>query len=178
MPNDANDFIIKHDDVILVTGAAGFIGAKVVENLLDRGFTKVRCFVRKSIKASKLARMRGQDGAAAVQMFEGNLLSLADCVEATREAAVVIHLAAGRGEKSFPDAFMNSVVTTRNLLEACVRQQSLRRLSADAEFITEGIAMIRILCVIAALLFATCLNTLHRDTISVTVKLCHLSLST
>jgi nucleoside-diphosphate-sugar epimerase len=127
MPNDANDFIIKHNDVILVTGAAGFIGVKVVENLLDRGFTNVRCFVRKSIKASRLARMRGQDGGSAVQMFEGNLLFQADCVEATRDATVVIHLAAGRGEKSFPDAFMNSVVTTRNLLEACVRQQSLRR---------------------------------------------------
>jgi nucleoside-diphosphate-sugar epimerase len=40
---------------------------------------------------------------------------------------VVYHLAAGRGEKSFPDAFMNSVVTTRNLLEACHKNQSLRR---------------------------------------------------
>jgi nucleoside-diphosphate-sugar epimerase len=127
MTSDANDFIINHDDVILVTGAAGFIGVKVVENLLNRAFTNVRCFVRKSIKASNLARLRGRNGGAAVQLFEGNLLSLADCVEATRDAAVVIHLAAGRGEKSFPDAFMNSVVTTRNLLEACLRHQALRR---------------------------------------------------
>lgn len=127
MPSDANDFIIKDDDVILITGAAGFIGVKVVENLLDRGFSNVRCFVRKSIKASKLARLRGQNGEAMVQMFEGNLLSLADCVEATRDAKVAIHLAAGRGEKSFPDAFMNSVVTTRNLLEACLRHHSLCR---------------------------------------------------
>jgi nucleoside-diphosphate-sugar epimerase len=127
MSSDANDFIIKDDDVILITGASGFIGVKVVENLLDRGFSNVRCFVRKSIKASKLARLHGQNGGATVQMFEGNLLSPADCVEATRDAKVVIHLAAGRGEKSFPDAFMNSVVTTRNLLEACLRHQSLRR---------------------------------------------------
>jgi nucleoside-diphosphate-sugar epimerase len=127
MPSDANDFIIRNDDGILITGAAGFIGVKVVENLLDRGFSNVRCFVRKSIKASKLARLHGQNGGATVQMFEGNLLSPADCVEATRDAKVVIHLAAGRGEKSFPDAFMNSVVTTRNLLEACLRHQSLRR---------------------------------------------------
>ena len=40
---------------------------------------------------------------------------------------VVFHLAAGRGEKSFPDAFMNSVVATRNLLDACVAQGDLRR---------------------------------------------------
>ena len=31
---------------------------------------------------------------------------------------MIYHLAAGIGEKSYPDAFMNSVVTTRNLLDA------------------------------------------------------------
>jgi nucleoside-diphosphate-sugar epimerase len=41
--------------------------------------------------------------------------------------AVIIHLAAARGEKSFPDAFMNSVVTTRNLLEAIAGKPYLRR---------------------------------------------------
>jgi nucleoside-diphosphate-sugar epimerase len=41
--------------------------------------------------------------------------------------AVIFHLAAGRGEKSFPDAFVNSVVATRNLLEASVPHKCLRR---------------------------------------------------
>ena len=41
--------------------------------------------------------------------------------------AVIFHLAAGRGEKSFPDAFMNSVVTTQNLLEASMQHKCLRR---------------------------------------------------
>ena len=40
---------------------------------------------------------------------------------------VTFHLAAGRGAKSFADAFMNSVVTTRNLLEASVRHNCLKR---------------------------------------------------
>ncbi len=40
---------------------------------------------------------------------------------------MVIHLAAGRGEKSFPDAFMNSAVTTRNLLDACVQEGKCKR---------------------------------------------------
>ena len=39
----------------------------------------------------------------------------------------MIHLAAGRGEKSFPDAFLNSVVTTRNLLEGTLAHQCLQR---------------------------------------------------
>ena len=58
------------------------------------------------------------DNSVRVEVIRGNLLSMSDCIAATKDAALVIHLAAGRGEKSFPDAFLNSVVTTRNLLEA------------------------------------------------------------
>jgi nucleoside-diphosphate-sugar epimerase len=45
---------------------------------------------------------------------------------AVQGAAVIFHLATGGG-KSYPDAFMNSVVTTRNLIEASRHQPSLRR---------------------------------------------------
>jgi nucleoside-diphosphate-sugar epimerase len=53
-------------------------------------------------------------------VIEGNLLSPNDCQAAVSGAAVIYHLAAARGEKSIPDAFMNSVVTTRNLVDAIV----------------------------------------------------------
>ena len=41
-------FIIAPDDRILVTGAAGFIGSRVVESLVDRGFRNLVCFARPS----------------------------------------------------------------------------------------------------------------------------------
>jgi len=44
-----------------------------------------------------------------------------------RGAAVIYHLAAGRGEKFYPDAYLNSVVTTRNLLEAAAQNSNLKR---------------------------------------------------
>ncbi|HEX8927181.1 MAG TPA: NAD(P)-dependent oxidoreductase, partial [Terriglobales bacterium] len=50
-----------------------------------------------------------------------------DCLALAKGAVAAIHLAAGRGEKSYPDAFMNSAVTTRNLLDACVAQGVCRR---------------------------------------------------
>ncbi|MCP4373900.1 MAG: NAD-dependent epimerase/dehydratase family protein [Deltaproteobacteria bacterium] len=40
--------IIKPDSPILVTGATGFIGSKVVECLIDHGFYNLRCLVRPS----------------------------------------------------------------------------------------------------------------------------------
>ena len=58
--------------------------------------------------------------------MQGNLLSREDCEEAAKDTAVIFHLAAGI-EKTFPGSFMNSVVTTRNLLDAAVRSGTLRR---------------------------------------------------
>ncbi|MGB0034061.1 MAG: NAD(P)-dependent oxidoreductase, partial [Candidatus Acidiferrales bacterium] len=123
-----SDFILGPDDPILVTGANGFIGSKLVARLLDLGFRDVRCFARPSSRMTRVQAVCGAraDGAA-VRWIRGNLISTEDCAPAVKDVAVIFHLAAGRGEKSVPDAFINSVVTTRNLLDASLRQRCLRR---------------------------------------------------
>jgi nucleoside-diphosphate-sugar epimerase len=124
---EQNDFIIEPDDLILVTGSTGFIGRRVIQSLLNHGFRNIRCMARPTTQPSKVAALCNQAHGAELQLFRGNLLSKDDCIEATKDAVVVIHLAAGRGVKSVPDAFMNSVVTTRNLLEACLLHRRLKR---------------------------------------------------
>jgi len=119
--------IIGPDDLILVTGAAGFIGRRVVESLLAHGYRLVRCLVRPSADVRALEQAaRRHDAAAGVELMVGNLLSPEDCVRATRGVAVIYHLAAGRADM-FADAFMNSAVTTRNLLEATLAHGCLKR---------------------------------------------------
>jgi nucleoside-diphosphate-sugar epimerase len=127
-------FIIGPHDPILVTGANGFIGSRVVEALLDRGFCNVRCLVRPARDAGTLEAAARRRPAAQVDIIRGNLLSREDCSVAAKDVALVLHLAAARGEKSFPDAFMNSVVTTRNLLDACVRSPRLKRVVSVSSF--------------------------------------------
>ncbi len=123
-----NDLIVDKNDVLLITGSNGFIGIKVVETLLNYGFTNLRCFVRASSDLTSLKRILGsRDDTASVQLIVGNLLARDDCEMATRNASVVYHLAAGRGEKSYPDAFLNSVVTTRNLLDAVINNSAFER---------------------------------------------------
>jgi nucleoside-diphosphate-sugar epimerase len=123
-----DEFIVDKRDPVLVTGANGFIGTRVAAGLLKLGFQQVRCFARSLNSASRLKRLTEIDGnESRVEIVKGNLLSTQDCVEATKDSKVIFHLAAGRGEKSFPDAFMNSVVTTRNLLEAAASHGCLKR---------------------------------------------------
>ena len=121
------DFMIGSDDPILVTGAAGFIGPAVVQRLLHHGFHNVRAFARPSSDVTRLKAMASacRDGAT-IQVLRGNLLSLEDCTAATSDVSVIFHLATST-DKSFANAFMNSVVTTSNLLDSCLQHGDLRR---------------------------------------------------
>jgi nucleoside-diphosphate-sugar epimerase len=120
-------FIIGPDDQVLVTGAAGFIGLRLVHQLLEYGFRNLRCFVRPSSKQEGVAALHLCGGDGRLEFTCGNLLSRHDCATACKDVAVVFHLAASRGEKSYSDAFMNSVITTRNLLEASAQSKCLVR---------------------------------------------------
>ncbi len=121
-------YIIGSNDLILITGASGFIGSRLVGTLLGLGFSNLRCLARPFSNAAMIEALGGHNGnGAQVELVRGNLLSREDCDSAASGAKVIFHLAASRGEKSFPDAFMNSVVTTRNLLEASLRHNCLKR---------------------------------------------------
>lgn len=125
MERDA--YIIGPNDPVLVTGASGFIGPAVVENLLQRGFGRIRVLVKPSSDVSRLETiLRRHQDSAEVQVIRGNLLSREDCSMATDGVAVIFHLAMG-SDKSFAGAFMNTVVTTRNLLDSSLRCTRLRR---------------------------------------------------
>jgi len=130
-----DSFIIAPDDRILITGAAGFIGSRVVENLLDAGFTNLVCLIRPSSDGMRMDNIfKRKPESARIDVIKGNLLSREDCDTACKDVRVIFHLAAGTGEKSFPDAFMNSVVTTRNLLEASLRYARLQRFVLVSSF--------------------------------------------
>jgi nucleoside-diphosphate-sugar epimerase len=122
-----DSFIIQQDDPILITGATGFIGSRVLANLLERGFRRVVCFVRQSSDIAGLNAINKRLVGSHVSIVQGNLLSPKDCAAATRDIAVIYHLAAGGSSKSFPDAVMNTVIPTRNLLEGALQHGCLKR---------------------------------------------------
>jgi nucleoside-diphosphate-sugar epimerase len=135
MSEQHNSFIASPDDPILITGAAGFIGSHVVQILLDRGFRNLVCLVRPTSKLARIETLiRNRPQGVQVKVLKGNLLSRQDCEAASKDVTLIYHLAAGTGEKSFPDAYMNSVVATRNLLEASLKLARLRRFVLVSSF--------------------------------------------
>jgi len=121
-----DNLIIDSDDPILITGSNGFVGSRVVQTLLRSGFSNLRCFVRPSSNLDRLRTILTKTPEARAEIIPGNLLSREDCAKATKDVALIFHLAAGI-EKTFPGSFMNSVVTTRNLLDAAVMYGKVRR---------------------------------------------------
>ena len=137
-----DESLIRPDELVLVTGSNGFVGSKVVETLLLSGFTNLRCFVRPSSNLTKLKALTSPFAAASLDLVEGNLLSREDCKRAAEGVSIIFHLAAGF-EKSFPGAFMNSVVTTRNLLEAVAEQTSFKRFVNVSSFAVYAPRLVR-----------------------------------
>ena len=123
---DRYGYIIKPEEIILVTGANGFIGTRVVRTLLSYGFKRVRCLTRSTRKLNKLEEIANEFIDTNSEIMKGNLLSHDDCLRAAKGVSIIYHLAAGVG-KSFPDCFLNSVVATRNLLEAVIKENKLKR---------------------------------------------------
>ncbi len=109
MSNQSNRYIVAPEEPILITGATGFIGSRVVESLLELGFRNLRCFVRPSSSAERIEALhqRSRSGAR-IEVIRGNLLSREDCGVAVNDVRVIYHLAAGTGGKSFPEAVMNA----------------------------------------------------------------------
>ena len=136
MPDHGGKFrepVLGKDDLILITGAGGFIGSRVVRKLLERGFRNLRCLVRRPVIPESLKELAGRFGDAGLEMVHGDLAKEKDCRDAVEKAALVFHLAAGFG-KSLEKIQLDSITATRNLLDAVVKENAIRRFLLVSSF--------------------------------------------
>jgi len=108
---------------VLVTGGAGFIGANLVRQLTQTGYS-VTVFDNLSVGSRE--SLRG----VAAELIEGNILDRTAVASAVRDRDGIVHLAAQTGvPASLADPHMDcevNVIGTLNLLEAC-RGEAERR---------------------------------------------------
>jgi dTDP-glucose 4,6-dehydratase len=110
------------DTRVLVTGAGGFIGSTLVEELLRRG-ANVRAFVRYNSRGDiGLLSTLDPDLAKSMEIVAGDLRDPAGVADAMRDAAVVFHLGA---LIAIPYSYIHphevietNVIGTVNVLEA------------------------------------------------------------
>ena len=105
---------------VLVTGATGFLGKYVVEELVEHGY-QVRAFGRNSKVGRSLEN-------TSVSFFQGDLTNADDVTEACKEMDLVVHAGAlSTVWGPWEDFYQANVLGTKYVLEAC-RQVGMQRL--------------------------------------------------
>jgi len=103
-------------EIAVVTGANGFVGSHLVDNLLSKGL-KVKCIVRKS---SNLKWLDGKD----LEIFDSGLFDKDGLRKAFKDANYIYHVAGVVKSKTKDGYFKGNVETTRNLLEVALENKS------------------------------------------------------
>ncbi len=107
---------MQTQEIAVVTGANGFVGSHLVDNLLSKGL-KVRCLVRKS------SNLRWLDGKN-VEIFNSGLSDKDGLRKAFKDANYIFHVAGVVKSKTAEGYFKGNVDTTRKLLEVALESKS------------------------------------------------------
>ena len=103
----------------LVTGGAGFIGSHLVDELVDAGYTVK---IIDNLSSGNLALVNHQIAAGNAEFIEGDITSIDDVLQATKEVDVVFHMAANPdirlGTQITDTDLKQGTIATYNILEA------------------------------------------------------------
>lgn len=115
---------------ILITGAAGFIGSHLAEELVFKGHHVIGIDNFSDYYSVELKRKNQKDvEAGGVEIIEGDLRNISDLKSLPHDFDIIYHLAAQPGissSLSFEDYFSNNVMATQNLLEYSLNNKALK----------------------------------------------------
>ncbi len=107
---------MQTQEIAVVTGANGFVGSHLIDNLLNKGW-KVRCIVRKSSNLKWLDKKN-------IEIYDCGLFDKDGLRKAFKDANYIFHVAGLVKSKTKEGYFTGNVETTRNLLDVALENTS------------------------------------------------------
>ncbi|KAF0244185.1 MAG: nucleoside-diphosphate-sugar epimerase, partial [bacterium] len=103
---------------ILVTGATGFIGRRLVERLVEEEGANVRALARSAEKATKFKQ---ELSPLSVEVVIGDLSNLESLKNAAQGCQIIFHCAAWASDRGTREDFFKANVTgTKNIVDAAI----------------------------------------------------------
>ncbi len=127
---------------VLVTGSNGFLGAALVKRLIAHGEARtIRCLHRPGSDLHRLEPLL-KAHPEKLERCVGTLIDPQDCGRALEGVEVVYHLAAALSGAP-AEMFLNSVVASKNFLEALVKMQTPAKVVLVSSFGVYGMAHVK-----------------------------------
>ena len=134
--------ITKTDGPVAVTGASGYIGSRVVEDLMQQGYEVHACVRDKSNgkKVDHLLNLNGQGLDGSVQLFEADLLDPGSYDQAFSGCAGVIHAGAALGfNRETPQEVYDGCFTqNEHVVESVKKAGTVKRFVFTSSFAAVG----------------------------------------
>jgi GDP-D-mannose 3',5'-epimerase len=110
--------ILKKDDLIVITGAGGFIAGALTRHFRDQGFTRIRAIDKKPLP-KWYQRVEGVESLCMDLSYRDN------CIKACEGAVEVYNLAADMGGMGFIESFriecLRSILINTHMIEAAYK---------------------------------------------------------
>lgn len=119
---------------ILITGGAGFIGSNLVDTLVSLGHPNIR--VIDNLETGDIKNIQSHIDTNKIEFIQGDIRSLTDCKNATKDCDIVLHQAAlGSVPRSIENPINTHITNVDgfiNMLEACRKNKVSRFVYASS----------------------------------------------
>ena len=134
--------ISKNEGPVAVTGASGYIGSRVVEDLMKEGYEVHACVRDKSngMKVDHLLNLNSEELEGSVKLFESDLLEKASYDKAFEQCVGVIHCGAALGfNRETPQEVYDGCFTqNEHVIESVKKAQTVKRFVFTSSFAAVG----------------------------------------